>query len=239
MKVKEILEAAREVATKVKTPNLDTLFTRDFFAPSQTKNKSLATKQDQAKKISQAVAAADTRNMPSVNVDQALALANDQDEDEMGFDEPTDEPSKLPARLPNKDVLGQGEQRPDWLQISQLPGYMQQGIRAMGKTVFGTLTKTKIKDINILVNLQGGGPNTALELNAVAGYARKTADHTRDMQMTFGEMIPDYSPDAKLYVNDEDTHLVIRDEMGDYIYQWPTSDTKQDQFPDMKNKRLR
>ncbi len=238
MKLSELTEA-REVATKTKTANADTLFSKEFFSPTQAAEKPLAVKQDQAEKIGRAVASADTTNVPAIDTAHAMALADD---DDVGLDdsdvqpEPS-EPNTLPART-SRDVLDQGVQNPNWLQISQLPGYMQQGIKAMGKTVFSTLTKTKIRDINMMANLQGGGPNEAIEMNAVAHHAREVADHTRDLKMRFGELIPGYEPDAKLYVGHEDTYLVLRDDMGNYIYHWPSKDTKHNEFTSVK-KRLK
>lgn len=233
----EKLTEAREVATKTKTANTDTLFSKDFFSPSKTDEKPLAVQQDQKRKLSRAVASADTSNVPAISGSELAALGADDDDTDVSDARPEpSEPSNLPATI-SHDVRAKGMQNPDWMSISQLPGYMQTGIKMMGKTVFSTLTDTKLRDINLLVNLQNNGPNDTMELNAVAKHARDTAESSRDLEMRFGELIPGYKPEAKMFVNKQDTYLVIRDDMGEYIYHWPTSDTKHNEYT--KTKRLK
>lgn len=227
MKLLEI-KKSKPIATATRpAEDMDDLFSKDFFAPEPAANKSAATRQEQAGKISKAVASADMTNAPSIDSTKLSDLIKNHKPS--GHASANPEPPKTPGTdiaTVKKDVMGAGSQSPDWLQVSQLPGYMQHGIRAMGDVVFGTFTHTPLSDINILANLQGKGPSEHLELNAVAHHARKTAEHTQDLDMEFGEIIPGYKPDAKLYTCEEDTYLVVRDDMGDYIYHWPTSDSK-------------
>ena len=215
-----------EVATQTKTkPAMDdSIFNRQFFAPdkAETQTKSMAAQKDDARKLSQAMSNVDRSDLPAISADSLNALTNANDDPEVDYSdaqpEPT-EPNTLPAVIKDpKALYAQGMQKPNWLTISQLPGYMQRGIRMMGKVVFKTLTNTPLEEIHLMVNLQNGGPNEAIEMNAVANHAKKHADGVRDLEMAFGEMIPGYEPKVKMYIHDDQTYLLVRDDMGDYIY---------------------
>lgn len=227
-----------EVATQTKTkPAMDdSIFTRQFFAPDKVETKSMAAQKDDARKLSQAMSNVDRSDLPAISADSLNALTNANDEPEVGYDdaeidEPT-EPNTLPAVIKDpKALYAKGMQKPNWLTISQLPGYMQRGIRMMGKVVFKTLTKTPLEEIHLMVNLQNGGPNEAIEMNAVGNHAKENTADTRDLEMAFGEMIPGYEPKVKMYIHDDQTYLLVRDDMGDYIYSWPTSDNADSYTP--------
>jgi len=230
-------ELATQTKTKTKTAVDDSIFNRQFFAPdkAETETKSLAAQKDDAKKLSRSMAAADSSNMPHISADSLNALTNANDEPDVDYadaqPEPT-EPNTLPAVIKDKKALyAKGMQKPNWLTISQLPGYMQRGIRMMGKVVFKTLTSTPLEEIHLMVNLQNGGPNEAIEMNAVGNHAKKGAGDIRDLQMAFGEMVPGYEPKVKMYIHDDQTYLLVRDDMGDYIYSWPTSDNADSYTP--------
>lgn len=208
----------------------DMLRNREFFAPAAAgTDRPLAQRQQAQSRAMSAASRTDMSSMPSINTAglPAWAMNDDDDEDETsGYDEPETKPPGTDLANIEKGVAAQSWQNPEWLNISDLPGYMQQGIRAVGKTVFHTLTSTPLKDISILANLQGGGPSEERELNAVAHHAHATATEPRDLSMQFGEVIPGYAPDAKLYAGEDDTYLIVQDEMGKYIYHWPSSETK-------------
>lgn len=221
--------------TKTKTAPDDSIFNKQFFAPDKVETKSVAAKQDDAKKLGRAMAAADSSNLPSISADNLNALANMDDEPDVDHadvqPEPT-EPNTLPAVIKDEKALyAKGVQKPNWLTISQLPGYMQNGIRMMGKVVFKTLTKTPLEEIHLMVNLQNGGPNETIEMNAVGNHAKSKAGDVRDLHMAFGEMIPGYEPKVKMYIHEDQTYLLVRDDMGDYIYSWPTSDNADSYTP--------
>ena len=239
MKLEELTEArrptpmgARRAASTTfaepSTIDPDMLRQREFFAPAAAgQDKPLAQQQAQASRLSQAVAQADMSRAPAINTAALPAWAMDDDDDvDNDYADPEPQTPGTDLAVQSKDAVAQGWQNPDWMTIKQLPGYMQQGIRALGKTVFGSLTSTPLSKVSILANLQGGGPSEERELNAVAHHARATAQEPRDLSMQFGEVIPGYEPDATLYVGEEDTYLIVQDEMGKYIYHWPSSDTK-------------
>ncbi len=224
--LRELLnEAPKPVKTATRKPEIDDIFGDDFQSPSVARDKSVAGKQRQGSSLRDAIGKTDMSRAPRVNT-RAMADLPADDVDSVGAgDADPEEPTNALAKT-TKDVRAAGKAKADWMGVDQLPGYMQTGIRRMGRVVFSPLTRTKLENISILANLGGHGPNKQMELNAVAHYAMKNATETRDLSMQFGEMIPGYEPEAKLYVTPHDTYLVVRDEMGQYIYSWESKDTK-------------
>lgn len=127
-----------------------------------------------------------------------------------------------------RDIAAGGNVNPEFRSVSDLPGYMVNAIRRIGRTVFSVYTTTPIEQIDVLANVGGQGPNTMRELNAVAGWARNNA--TLDQQASeaattdFGNVIPGYAPQIQVYDAGETTFMITRDDHGSYIYSWP-SDT--------------
>ena len=126
----------------------------------------------------------------------------------------------------NKEIAKHAPVEPDWHQIKHLPGYIKAAIRAMGRQVFGTFTKTRIEDIQVIANLGGQGPNTEREVNAVAGWLKDNGTRDTDGEMNFQRSIPDYDAEFKMYSFDKFTFMIVKDDYGNYIYSWPTADNK-------------
>lgn len=131
----------------------------------------------------------------------------------------------MPAVI-NKEIAKYAPVDPDWHQIKHLPGYIKSAIRAMGRQVFGTFTKTRIEDIQVVANLGGQGPNTERELNAVAGWLQDNGQRDTDGEMNFQRSIPDYDAKFEMYSAEKFTFMVVQDDYGNYIYSWPTNDNK-------------
>jgi hypothetical protein len=228
--LKNLLGEAKktQVATKPDV-KMNDIFDDDFHSPAKSQDKSVAGKKRQAKKISAAASRADAAAMPTINHHALNDLADHEDMRNAHHDRHDPQPPTDDTALATttKEVRGAGKIHADWMNVDQLPGYMQHGIRAMGRIVFKPLTRTDLEDINILANLGGHGPNEAIEMNAVANFARKHAKETRDLSMNFGEMIPGYHPEVKLYITPHDTYLVVQDDMGRYIYSWESKNTKE------------
>ena len=62
---------------------------------------------------------------------------------------------------------------PEYHMVRHLPGYLKNPIRALGRQVFKVFTDTAIEDVQVLANLNGKGPNSKEELNAVASYLQQ------------------------------------------------------------------
>jgi len=130
--------------------------------------------------------------------------------------------NKLPARM-SQEIAKQKGITPEWHKVKNLPGYLQAGIRAIGRQVFGTFTSTPIEDIQVIASL-GGGPNSDRELNAVAGWLTQNGTRDTDGEMDFQKTIPEYGAQFSLWKTDEQSFLLVTDFAGKYVYSWPTSD---------------
>lgn len=126
----------------------------------------------------------------------------------------------------NKEVGKQSSVEPEWHQVKNLPGYLKSQIRALGRQVFGSFTGTKIEDIQIIADVGGNGPNSLRELNAVAGWLKENGQRDTDGEINFQQSIPDYGADFEIYTAKNFTFMVVKDEYGNYIYSWPSTDNK-------------
>lgn len=120
---------------------------------------------------------------------------------------------------------------PEWHQVKHLPGYMQAGIRSIGRKVFAPFTSTPIEDIQVIASLGGQGPNFDKEVDAVASYLVKNGQRHTDAEIAFHDKIPDYNADVRVFMADGITFFVVKDFAGRYIYSWPTKDGDGLQWP--------
>lgn len=124
----------------------------------------------------------------------------------------------------SREIANFGDVEPEWHAVKNLPGYMSNAIRALGRAVFSQFTDTPIEEINVIANLQDNGPNSDTELAIVARYMRKYGQLDQEMTMDFEQTIPGYSGDIKVYKTNGYTFCVVMDFMGKYVYAWPSSD---------------
>lgn len=132
----------------------------------------------------------------------------------------------LPA-VAGSNLRAAGQQDPDFHKVANLPGNMSRAIRALGKQLFRSFTRTDTDNIWMVGNLGGQGPNSRQEVNAVASWVR---DNGRDMgtgDINFDTSIPGYQADIQQYSAGGIRWLLVRDEFGDYIYSWPEQDSIQ------------
>ena len=153
----------------------------------------------------------------------------DDDHHDVSHDEP-EAPTQQLARIENmpavigKQMTDTDSINPEWHQVKHLPGYLKSPIRAMGRQIFGTYTKTPIEDIQVLAHVGGKGPNTEDEVKAVATWLLKHGQKDTDGEMNFQQSIPDYNADFAIYKRDGYTFMVVKDFAGHYIYSWPSAD---------------
>lgn len=130
-----------------------------------------------------------------------------------------------------KDVSDTSSVNPNFLTITELPGYMVNGIRALGRSVFKLITNTKLEDIEIIANVQGQGPHPNREINAVVNWVHNNAPEHEQMSanasINFGRVIPGYQPEVRVYTTPEHTYMLVQDPHGKYVYRWPVQDTKE------------
>lgn len=139
-------------------------------------------------------------------------------------------PENLPAIISTAmTVSGKNVARVnvEWHMVKNLPGYIQKPIRAIGRQVFGEFTKTPLDKIQVIASL-GGGPNSDVEVNSVAKFVTTRGKKRKDLEISFNEVFKDYGAEAKIYDCEGYTFFVMRDFAGNYIYSWPSKDTKTD-----------
>ena len=102
---------------------------------------------------------------------------------------------------------------------------MNRAIRTLGRHLFRAFTRTDTNDVYMIGNLNGQGPNTRQEVNAVAGWVRDNGRDMGDGNIDFDTTIPGYQADIRQYSAGGIRWLLVRDEFGDYIYSWPEQDS--------------
>ena len=148
-------------------------------------------------------------------------------EPEVGTDLTTDVTTdNLPA-VAGQALQAAGTSNPDWHKVSNLPGNMSRAIRTLGKQLFRSFTSTNTNDIQMIGNVNGQGPNTTAEVNAVASWLRANADDVATGDIDFDNSIPGYTADIKQYSAAGIRWLLVRDQFGNYIYSWPEQDSIQ------------
>ena len=126
----------------------------------------------------------------------------------------------LPA-VANKALTRGDVVTPTFHKVSNLPGNMSRAIRQMGKQLFRMFTTIPTSDIYMIGNVMGMGPNSAREVNAVAGYLRDNGTDFGIGDINFDDIMPGYNPDIYQYTANGIRWLLVRDEFGQYIYTWP------------------
>jgi hypothetical protein len=157
----------------------------------------------------------------------------DADPDDTGYPDP-EPPEDLPAVRVNTENLpavaganlrAAGVQDPDFHKVANLPGNMSRAIRTLGRALFSSLTRTPTNDVWMVGNLNGQGPNSRQEVNAVAGWVRDTGERVTDGDIDFDTTIPGYRADIQQWTASGIRWLLVRDEFGDYVYSWPEGDS--------------
>lgn len=153
-------------------------------------------------------------------------------DDDEGY--PDQEPENLPdVRVDTENlpaVAGQALQAagtvdPKFHKVSNLPGNMSRAIRTLGKALFRSLTRTATDDVWMIGNLNGQGPNSRQEVNAVAAWVRDNGQRVTDGDIDFDTTIPGYRADIQQWSAQGIRWLLVQDEFGNYIYSWPESDS--------------
>lgn len=154
------------------------------------------------------------------------------DPDDPGYPDPDQEnlpavdvnTNNLPA-VAGGNLRAAGVQEPDFHKVANLPGNMSRAIRTLGKALFRSFTRTPTENIWMIGNLNGQGPNSTAEVNAVANWARENGEEVSTGDIDFDTTIPGYSAEIKQYRAGGIRWFLVRDEFGTYIYSWPESDS--------------
>lgn len=239
------LREAEKKKQKLKDKDIDWFGSDDIFKqqddqplstiPNQDDNSEVPATDNRNKVSQQDTRRAASAVQPSQRMRDLLGRMRDiEGDDEEGY--PDQEPETLPSTRVNTQnlpaVAGQalqasGVQDPDFHKVANLPGNMSRAIRVLGKQLFSAFTRTDTKDIWMIGNLNGQGPNTRQEVNAVAAWAREHGEDIGTGDIDFNTSIPGYSAEIQQYSAGGIRWLIVRDEFGDYVYSWPDRDSLQ------------
>ena len=145
-------------------------------------------------------------------------------------------PQNLPAIVSNAltNIGGQlsaaGTANPEWHKLNDLPGFRDAAVRGMGRDIFSMFTRTKQKDIVTIANVNGQGPNTDAEINAVIQWLKDNAEQLQKdgaAEIDYGMRMPGYNPKVIEFKTNNTRFHVVSDPGGKYIYAYPEADAVQ------------
>lgn len=183
------------------------------------------------------------------HVDEPVMLAARQVEqipdfndrnDDFGPPEVPVEPTTLPAVIQTLPAFVNDEIT--WLKMAQLPGYIVNHIRALGRTTFRAFpcfaeherkerargVADPMSTITILANFSGqNGPSARHEVDMMANWIATEGTLVQADVLEFPVAFPGYRPEVVLLVTADDSFLMVRDSRangapveGVYIYHW-------------------
>lgn len=162
--------------------------------------------------------------MKNIDIDPDLAPYPDQDPPET-LPSTQVNTQNLPA-IAGQALQAAGLQDPSFHQVANLPGNMASQIRQLGKSLFGSMTRTPTDEIYMIGNLGGQGPNTTAEVAAVSAYLKNNGKDLGPGDIDFDRIMPGYTAQTHLFTADGIRWLLVKDFAGQYIYAWPESDSQ-------------
>ncbi|TLX16293.1 hypothetical protein [Rhizobium sp. MHM7A] len=137
-------------------------------------------------------------------------------------------PHNLPAIFSNKLVVATGEFYPQWHLVRNLPAYLREPIRAVGRIALASFTRTDMEE----VRLTSSAVASEAEIGEMMSWIRNNGSYVEQPdkeRMNFAGLLngsrgQDYEALVKLYEVDGVDFLLVRDDHGKYIYSWPTRD---------------
>ena len=148
---------------------------------------------------------------------------------EFGADDVSDEEARRKAaELPNDEDFADflhrksvetGQMVPTlWRQIRNLPLYVLNNMRTMGRLIFGRLTDTPIEDIYVISPLFGDSDRN---VRSMIEWLERHGEKVRDFRpYDFSNVMPGYNAKQVLFNVDEWQFLTVRDAHGLYVYAW-------------------
>lgn len=124
----------------------------------------------------------------------------------------------LPAVIRQEVAQTGGHVDPEWHQVKHLPGYFQQGIRALGRSVFRQFTDTPIEDIQVLTTL--GNINPEQEVVGMMQWIRRNGARDDAAGIDFDQIMPGYNADVSYWRTRDYSFLLVHDFAGYYVYGW-------------------
>lgn len=232
-------EAPQKTRTKTKTADTEFEFYRSLFDEPDSKGEldtERAQTEPELKKATRRPTIRQSRRTDldaptsGIDMEKAEQLANiDAEEIDAVTPSQTRRPEpkvtvqNLPAVL-SREIWQQKERGevdhsfdPDWYQVSDLPGHMQRGIRAMGRRAFGVFTDTPVEDIWTMSTMV----NPEVEVKKMIAWIRKNGIKDDEMEVDYGDLHPGYKPQIQIWKTSRYTFKIVKDFSGYYIYAWP------------------
>jgi hypothetical protein len=125
-------------------------------------------------------------------------------------------------------TLDNGQIQPQWHAVRNLPGYLKEPIRVIGRRALNAFTRTNIEDIVINSTLSNAEEEVRAVFTHIAQHGTYVKQPDKEL-MTFAGMfdIPDaeaYEARVRLFTLDARDYLLTADNFGKYVYSWPTQD---------------
>lgn len=115
---------------------------------------------------------------------------------------------------------------PKWHMVKHLPGYIQQGIRALGRMVFAPFTNTPIEEIQVMASVLD-----SRDTNVMADWIRRNGMKNEEATISAQEILHGYNADIQIWNAEGITFMLVKDHIGEYIYAWPSKN----EIADMRN----
>lgn len=104
-----------------------------------------------------------------------------------------------------------------WRQIRNLPNYILNNVRAIGRMIFARLTDTPIDDIYVLADAFG---DDATQVRQMIEWLQRYGQREHFTPYDFSNVMPGYQAKQVLYGVDDYQFLTVRDAHGLYVYAW-------------------
>lgn len=141
---------------------------------------------------------------------------------------PQKETENLPAVVKQDLITDAGRIIPQWHVVRNLPAYLLEPIRIIGRQALNSFTRTDIEEIVMNSTLS----NAEEEVRGLMKWITENGTYIRQPEkelMTFAGLFDHmdaeaYEANVKLFQVASQDFLLIRDNFGHYIYSWPTKD---------------
>lgn len=107
---------------------------------------------------------------------------------------------------------------PEWTMVRDLPGYMKNQIRALGRMIFEPFTDTPLEDIQVMA---APFVSSKRDLDMMAHWIRRYGVRDDEAEFKFDGIMPQYSAQTQIWNAEGYTFMLVLDHAGGYIYSWP------------------
>jgi hypothetical protein len=127
-------------------------------------------------------------------------------------------PQTLPAII-SHEIAGQ-DFNPEWFMVQNLPGYIQNAIRSIGRMVFAPFTRTPIGEIQVISTLT----NPEADVRKMMAWIRNNGEVRDQAELKMESIMPGYGAKVQVRQVAGCEFMLVSDHQGFYIYGYPASD---------------